>query len=295
MMVIQDETRRVETRIIKATGVQRTRSIWRPGGVTTVPYPVKGSELLEEHPLRRYKGRVVFRGNQVKTENWEAALFKQMASQPASVLAAKTADAYGCLKGHTIQQADAIGAYTQAPFLDKEAAPTWVRLPEDVWPQAWKDAGMRNPVCRLHRALYGHPLAGGYWERHCEAALRKCGFQPVHEGWKSCFWHPQRKLFLVGYVDDIKLSGPADQMREAWEDIQQHIDIEELTDLDHFLGCNHSYVTLPPGVDARIIKYEMKYFLESCLALYQTLAPSAKLTTVSTPYLPPDPADTNRF
>ena len=71
-------------------------------------------------------------GKQVKTENWEAALFKQMASQPASMLAAKTADAYGCLKGHTIQQADAVGAYTQAPFLDKDAAPTWVRLPEGM-------------------------------------------------------------------------------------------------------------------------------------------------------------------
>ena len=75
---------------------------------------LKGSEPPEEHPLRRYKGRVVFRGNQVKIETWEAALFKQMASQLASMLAAKTADAYGCLKGHTIQQADAIGAYTRA-------------------------------------------------------------------------------------------------------------------------------------------------------------------------------------
>ena len=93
---------------------------------------------------------------------------------------------------------------------------------------------MRNPVCRLHRSLYGHPLAGRYWERHCEAALMKCGFQPIHDNWKSCFWHPQRKLSLVVYVNDLKMTGPAEQMEEAWAEISNHIDIDDPTTLELF-------------------------------------------------------------
>ena len=108
-------------------------------------------------------------------------------------------------------------------------------------------------------------------------------------------WHPQRELFLVCYVDDLKLSGPDGQMEQAWKEISQHIDIEPLTNLDHFLGCSHSYVDPSPGVDANIIKYEMRSFWESCVALYQTLAPAAKLTKVQTQYLIADGGEVNNF
>eukprot|EP00969_Alexandrium_andersonii_P119254 5272012-Alexandrium_andersonii.AAC.1 len=65
---------------------------------------------------------------------------------------------------------------------------TWVRLPEHEWPQEWKDRGLQDPVVPLVLALYGHPDAGGYWERHCEEHLKAVGFTPVKE-WKSCFVH----------------------------------------------------------------------------------------------------------
>ena len=37
----------------------------------------------------------------------------------------------------------------------------------------------RRPCVRLVRALYGHPDAGGMWERHCEAHLKKVGFVAI--------------------------------------------------------------------------------------------------------------------
>ena len=43
----------------------------------------KGSELAPE--LRKYKGRVVFFGNQVKNQNWEAAMFQDLGSSPATM------------------------------------------------------------------------------------------------------------------------------------------------------------------------------------------------------------------
>eukprot|EP00969_Alexandrium_andersonii_P345856 15287947-Alexandrium_andersonii.AAC.1 len=56
-------------------------------------------------------------------------------------------------------------------------------------------------------ALYGHPDAGGYWERRCEEHPKGVGFVPAKE-WKSCFVHQELGLFLVVYVDDFKMAGP---------------------------------------------------------------------------------------
>ena len=36
----------------------------------------KNSELPPGHPKRKFKGRVVFQGNRVTNQNWEAAIFK---------------------------------------------------------------------------------------------------------------------------------------------------------------------------------------------------------------------------
>ena len=74
----------------------------------------KGSELPPE--LRKYKGRVVFLGNQVKNQNWEAAMFQDLGSSPATMEAGKACDIYGSLPGYDVQQADAEQAYVQAPM-----------------------------------------------------------------------------------------------------------------------------------------------------------------------------------
>ena len=47
------------------------------------------------YPRRKWKYRVVFRGNDVKDQNWEVALFQEMASTPTTLEAAKYCDLYG--------------------------------------------------------------------------------------------------------------------------------------------------------------------------------------------------------
>ena len=54
----------------------------------------KGSELPEGDPLRKFKGRTVFQGNNVKDENNDTALFSELGSSPATMEAGKTLDAY---------------------------------------------------------------------------------------------------------------------------------------------------------------------------------------------------------
>ena len=80
---------------------------------------------------RKYKGRAVFQGNHVKDEGGNWAIFADLGSSPATMEAAKAADAYGLLPGHAVEQSDAEQAYTQAWLTGTD---TWVRLPRDQWP-----------------------------------------------------------------------------------------------------------------------------------------------------------------
>ena len=92
---------------------------------------------------RKFKGRVVCQGNNVKHQNWEAAVFADLGSSPASMEAGRVVDAYALREDYDAQHSDAAQAYLQAEIRGR---PTWVLLPQDQWPAAW--AGLRKPVCR---------------------------------------------------------------------------------------------------------------------------------------------------
>ena len=65
----------------------------------------KGSELPEGNPLRKFKGRTVFQGNNVN-ESSDVALFAELGSSPANMEAGKSLDAYGSMPGNRISQGD---------------------------------------------------------------------------------------------------------------------------------------------------------------------------------------------
>ena len=74
----------------------------------------KNYQLPEGNPSRKFKGRGVLLGNQVKNQHWEAAFFQDLGNSPASFEAARWADFFGCLPGNDVKLADAIQAYIQA-------------------------------------------------------------------------------------------------------------------------------------------------------------------------------------
>ena len=90
---------------------------------------------------------------------------------------------------------------------------TWVRLPPECRPASWKGK-YADPVVPMVRALYGHPDAGGYWEIHGDSHLKKVGFRPLNVNWPSVYFHDRLRLMLMVYVDDFKMSGPAENMAE---------------------------------------------------------------------------------
>ena len=138
----------------------------------------KNSELAPEY--RKYKFRVVFRGNMVKDQNWEAAVLQELGSSPATMEGGKAIDCCGCFPGHEAEQADAENAYNQAELRGTE---TWITLPEHQIPAKFKH--MKRPAFRLKRALYGHPDSGKFWENHCDEHLQIVGFSPI-PNWPSC-------------------------------------------------------------------------------------------------------------
>ena len=133
----------------------------------------KNPDLLADDPRRKYKGRVVFQGNNVVNQNWEAAMFQDLGNAPATMEASRIADCYGCFPGHACEQSDAEQAYIQASL---KGTPTWVSLPQDQRPKSW--TGMKRPVCMLTKALYGHPNSETYWEEHCDHEVLNAGFRP---------------------------------------------------------------------------------------------------------------------
>ena len=63
---------------------------------------------------KKFKGRVVFQGDRVIDQNFDAAMFQDLGSSPATMEAAKIADFFGCVPGHSLEIADAVQAYLQA-------------------------------------------------------------------------------------------------------------------------------------------------------------------------------------
>ena len=130
----------------------------------------KNSELSQEHPNRKYKGRVVFLGNRVSNQDLEAATFADLGNAPANLESGRLADCYGACPGHASENADGVQAYLQA---NMRGDACWVELPKDAHPGGlWGPdnltpseirklvamwSKLRCPVVLMTAALYGHP------------------------------------------------------------------------------------------------------------------------------------------
>ena len=197
---------------------------------------VKNSQLSKDQ--QSYKGRVVFRGDQVRDETGFFAVFSEQGTSAAHQAAAKFLDALARMPGNSGADSDAVGAYTQAELGGVE---TWISLPRHRQPASW--ANIQDPVCRLRLNLYGHPLAGLYWEKHCRAILLENGFEPV-PGWECLYFHRSLQLFLSVYVDDFKMAGKEKNMDAMWAKLSEKLDLEPPTPLDGniYLGCKQDEV-----------------------------------------------------
>ena len=187
----------------------------------------------------KYKGRICFRGDNVRDQDGAPAIFQELSSSPAAIHSTNANIAYGLIPGHKSTLADAQRAFVQA--LLKAKNKTWVTIPRTLWPDHWHGKYDR-PMCLLVKALYGHPESGGHWENHLTEAVLALGGVPVADQ-PSNFWFVKEKLLLTVYVDDLLLSGPENNHDDLWKRLRGEpfpIALDDPEPLDRFLGRNNT-------------------------------------------------------
>ena len=187
----------------------------------------------------KYKGRIVFRGDCVKDENGAPAIFQELSASPTGINTANSVIAFGSIEGSKVQCSDAVRAYIQSDL--DSLHETWVAVPPELRLSSWSH--IRRPMCRLVKALYGHPESGAHWERHLEKVVVKIGGQRVPDH-PSLYRFPEQGLLLTVYVDDLLLAGPANRHAEIWAKLKDaKINLEPAEDLNRFLGRSHVITT----------------------------------------------------
>ena len=64
----------------------------------------------------------------------------------------------------------------------------------------------------------------------------------------SCYWHDELRLFLIIYVDDCKLSGPENNIKQGWALLRKGLVIEPEARIEKrgvaYLGCTQRCFSL---------------------------------------------------
>ena len=278
---------------------------------------LKNAELEAKH--QKYKGRVVLRVDIVKDNCWF------LCSIQRTKIISTTNDSRqkswmlfpDCRVAMDKQQTQYLlipkkmeDAHKLLKIPKSECPDIRIRLPRHKWPKSW--SSMEDPVVLLERNLYGHPLAGLFWERQFEKVRLKHGWEKI-PNWKCLFVHREKGLFLSVYVDDIKLAGKKHNIDPMWKILNKEVDLGEPTSfLDHvYLGCTQrqceiskdivdNYRTMfesrisagrleklpfPQNIRISSWSYDMAVHAKKCVERYCELAnkTTQQLNKVSTP------------
>ena len=105
----------------------------------------------------------------MKDEDNNFAVFPEQGTSASSMSATSMMDALARFDGMDGEDSDALGAYHQTVL---GGPPTWIKLPKHRWPKHWHGK-YTDPVVRLRLNLYGHPLAGLYWDKLSQEQIKQ--------------------------------------------------------------------------------------------------------------------------
>ena len=92
------------------------------------------------------------------------------------------------------EDSDALGAYHQTIL---GGPPTWIQLPKHRWPKHLHGK-YTDPVVRLRINLYGHPLAGLYWDKFSQENQTNADSFQSKDG--SVCTNTRRKVYFDQYT-----------------------------------------------------------------------------------------------
>ena len=250
-------------------------------------FSIVGIKHFELDPqFWKWKGRVVFGGDNVRNADGSWAVFDDVGTVPTNMVASRCLVAISALSHKlTIRQSDCIRAYPQTKYT---GVPTMVRLPRPWWPDKWVGV-YTDPVCPLERVLYGHPRAGDLWYLKLEFVVMKYEFKKIGE-WPSIFHRGSSLddlIVIIAYVDDLEmLAGPwADSIIAS---IRREIDMDDPEPISRFLGCVHQITTSgEPGEQVTSVQYKMiEYFSTSVVNFESETGICVTKRKVDSPYAP---------
>ena len=155
---------------------------------------IKHHELSPE--LWKYKGRIVYRGDNIRDQNDQIILFDETSTTPTSLVALNLCLWFGCRAGCKTSGADAVQAFLQSDLDEGSFEETWVILSRELWLPNWEGRYHRVAV-RLKKSLYGHPQAGRKWEEHLRQRLVSLGGVEMHNYPSNFVWGGRRCLSLM--------------------------------------------------------------------------------------------------
>ena len=231
----------------------------------------------ENAALRKLKARIVFRGDNVRDECGEYAVFQEIRVTPTGISGVNLNLMYGSLKGHHTSQSDVVKAYVQS-WLDT-VHPTYVELPAELVPEQF--AHIHRPCVRLYKSLYGHPESGGHWAKKFQSVAKALGGveSTTHP---SSYWFEKERLLLTLYVDDMVVSGPSQNHKSFWDKMRTMLNIEDPVPVSRVLGREHM---IHRHASETSVEYDMSDFAESACETYLKLAKGVTLKSAPTPFL----------
>ena len=233
--------------------------------------------------LHRWKGRIVLSGDAIKTSTGDWAMFAEIGSVPSTMAACRALLAAYCLtEDAVLLQSDCVRAYVQAHL---QGPPTFVRLPREWWPAGW--SRFKDPVCRLIRAIYGHPHSGDFWHDKLKDELVRLGFTTI-EGWPSVFklvLDQTHVMVFVVYVDDLLMMGTP-RIMGIIEKLRVNIKMEDPKDMGKYLGClRHVSSREVNGDRITEISFDMREYFRSAIEQFVEIT-GKKLTPAASPHAP---------
>ena len=252
-----------------------------------------GVKHFELHPTQhKYKGRVVFRGDQVRDASGNLVLFgsEETATTPTGLVGLAACLFYGLRPGHATSVADAIQAYLQAK-IGKE---TWVIIPRELWLPEWSQrfAADSRLVVKLEKSLYGHPESGKRWQDHLTVQLKKLGGRELPAYPSTWIFNiGSQKLVLNVYVDDLTLSGPVELHSQFWHRLRALVKLEPEVFVQsgsngcRILGRHHSFTR---DDSVATCEFDMIAYTQQLIEFYceVTGIDKSKLRKVASPAFP---------
>lgn len=238
--------------------------------------------------LWKYKGRIVYRGDQIRNESNELVLYADTATTPTALVALNLALFYGSCEYNAISLSDAIQAFLQAPIEEE----TWIIIPYELWLDEWKKIYPKDTklVVRLLRSLYGHPLAGKLWQEFLSKKLRQLG--GVESELYLSNWLFRRNghtLLLNTYVDDLTLCSRSHLHVGFWQELRNLVKLDPEVFISEsgslILGRAHKLVRTES--DAKLY-FDMSSYAQQVVTFYCDLCgvSESSLKSVPSPALP---------